>query len=64
MQKALLECESEWAMNKKVVDLKGKDVRKCVPKGLPYFVVDFGMQSGFAHVVEDEHRFPDAFAQV
>ncbi len=51
-------------MNKKVVDLKGKDVRKGVPKGLPYFVVDFGMQSGFAHVVEDEQRFPDAFAQV
>ena len=51
-------------MNKKVIDLKGKDVRKCVPKGLPYFFVDFGMQPGFAHIIEDEQRFPDAFAQV
>jgi Protein similar to CwfJ C-terminus 2 len=63
-QKALLECESEWSMNKKVIDLKGKDVRKGVPKGLPYFCVDFGMQSGFAHVIEDEQRFPSYFAQV
>jgi hypothetical protein len=63
-QKALLECESEWSMNKKVIDLKGKDVRKGVPKGLPYFCVDFGLQSGFAHVIEDEQRFPSYFAQV
>jgi hypothetical protein len=26
--------------------------------------VDFGMQPGFAHIIEDEQRFPDAFAQV
>ena len=51
-------------MNKKVIDLKGKDVRKCVPKGLPYFCVDFGMQPGFAHIIEDEYRFSGAFAQV
>lgn len=59
-----MECESEWAMNKKVIDLKGKDVRKAVPKGMSYFFVDFGMQSGFAHIIEDEQRFPSAFAQV
>jgi hypothetical protein len=64
MQKALLECESEWSMNKKVIDLKGKDVRKAVPKGMSYFCVDFGMQSGFAHIIEDEQRFPPVFAQV
>lgn len=51
-------------MNKKVIDLKGKDVRKAVPKGMSYFVVDFGMQSGFAHIIEDEQRFPPFFAQV
>lgn len=62
-KKALLECESEWSMNKKVIDLKGRDVRKGVPKGLPYFSVDFGVQSGFAHIIEDEQRFPTYFAQ-
>lgn len=62
-KKALLECEGEWAMNKKVVDLKGKNIRKCIPKGLPYFWVDFGMEPGFAHVIEDFHLFSRTFAE-
>ncbi|KAG7302074.1 hypothetical protein JYU34_013531 [Plutella xylostella] len=62
-KKALLECEAEWSMNKKVIDLKGKNVRKGVPKGLPYFWVDFGMDPGFAHVIEDQQLFPKAFAE-
>ncbi|KAK3869139.1 hypothetical protein Pcinc_025533 [Petrolisthes cinctipes] len=62
-KKAILECEKEWAQNKKLVDLRERDVRHSVPKGLPYFFVDFGMQSGFAHVIEDEQDFPNNFAQ-
>jgi hypothetical protein len=64
LQKAILECETEWTTNKKLVDLSGKDVRRAVPKGLPYFSVDFGLDSGFAHVIEDEKMFPKNFAQV
>lgn len=63
-KKALLECEAEWSMNKKVVDLKGKNIRKGLPKGLPYFWVDFGMDPGFAHVIEDQQLFPKTFAEV
>ncbi|KAJ9600229.1 hypothetical protein L9F63_009476 [Diploptera punctata] len=62
-KKAILECETEWATNKKLVDLKNKDVRRAVPKGLPYFTVDFGLDPGFAHVIEDEKIFPRNFAQ-
>ncbi|XP_052750723.1 CWF19-like protein 2 homolog isoform X2 [Galleria mellonella] len=62
-KKALLECEAEWSMNKKVVDLKGKDIRKGIPKGLPYFWIDFGMDPGFAHVIEDQQLFPKTFAE-
>ncbi|KOB79022.1 CWF19-like protein 2-like protein [Operophtera brumata] len=62
-KKALLECETEWSMNKKVVDLKGKNIRKGMPKGLPYFWVDFGMEPGFAHVIEDQQLFPKTFAE-
>ncbi|KAG6441094.1 hypothetical protein O3G_MSEX001629 [Manduca sexta] len=62
-KKALLECESEWSMNKKVVELKGKNIRKGVPKGLPYFWIDFGMDPGFAHVIEDHRLFPKYFAE-
>lgn len=62
-KKALLECETEWSTNKKVVDLSKKDVRASIPKGLPYFMVDFGDYGGFAHVIEDEELFPRNFAQ-
>lgn len=63
-KKAIMECETEWAINKKVVDLSSKDIRRAVPKSLPYFAVDFGMQGGYAHVIEDEKLFPYNFAEV
>ncbi|XP_011298323.1 CWF19-like protein 2 [Fopius arisanus] len=62
-KKALLECEMEWSTNKKLVDLSKKDVKQSIPKGLPYFTVDFGDHGGFAHVIEDEKHFPRNFAQ-
>lgn len=62
-KKAIMECEAEWAQNKKLVDLKNRDVRRAVPKGLPYFFVDFAMDPGYAHVIEDEQDFPNNFAQ-
>ncbi|KAH7954091.1 hypothetical protein HPB49_015475 [Dermacentor silvarum] len=34
-----------------------------IPRGLPYFSVDFGLQGGFAHVVEDEKEFPVYFGK-
>ncbi|CAG0879170.1 unnamed protein product [Darwinula stevensoni] len=62
-KKAILECEQEWSQNRKLVDLKGKDVRHRIPKGLPYFFVRFNWKDGFAHVIEDERLFPQNFAQ-
>uniref|UniRef100_A0A3Q1BXB4 CWF19-like protein 2 n=1 Tax=Amphiprion ocellaris TaxID=80972 RepID=A0A3Q1BXB4_AMPOC len=62
-KKAIMECDEEWAMNKKVVDLSSKDVRQAVPRGLPYFAVDFGLQGGFAHVIENEQKFPHYFGK-
>lgn len=35
-----------------------------VPRGLPYFAVDFGLQGGFAHVIENEQKFPHYFGKV
>lgn len=64
-KKAILESDVEWAMNKKLVDLKANqnDVRKSIPKGLSYFWVNFGVANGMAHVIEDAERFPSNFAQ-
>ncbi|KAL1438290.1 hypothetical protein MTO96_048365 [Rhipicephalus appendiculatus] len=36
-KKAIMECESEWAQNKKLVDLSKKGLRNSIPRGLPYF---------------------------
>ncbi|XP_075905941.1 CWF19-like protein 2 [Nelusetta ayraudi] len=62
-KKAIMECDEEWAMNKKVVDLSSKNIRQAVPRGLPYFAVDFGLQGGFAHVIENEQKFPHYFGK-
>lgn len=35
-----------------------------VPKGFPYFSVDFGLQGGYAHVIEDEQKFTTYFGKV
>lgn len=59
-----MECEKEWAQNKQVVNVSKFDVKRVIPKGLPYFMAHFGMDNGFAHVIEDENRFPRNFAQV
>lgn len=64
-KKAIQESEAEWAQNRQLVDLKKekKTLRNIIPKGLPYFWVDFGDGQGFAHIVEDQERFPSNFAQ-
>ena len=53
-QKAIQECETEWSNNVKLVKLKDRNISKSIPKGLPYFHVDFGLDNGFAHVIEEE----------
>ena len=62
-KKAIQECESEWSQNKKLVDTRGKSVKDKIPKGLPYFAVDFGLTGGFAHVIEEEGQFPIYFGR-
>nr|KAF6354660.1 CWF19 like cell cycle control factor 2 [Myotis myotis] len=62
-KKAIMDSDEEWSMNKKLIDLSSKDIRKSVPKDLPYFSVDFGLQGGFAHVIEDQHKFPHYFGK-
>lgn len=62
-KKAIQESENEWTNNKKLIDTRNKDLRRCVPKGLPYFAVEFGTDGGFAHVIEDEALFPVYFGK-
>ena len=58
-----MESETEWAQNKKLIDTRKKGLRASVPKGLPYFSVEFGLDGGFAHVIEEEELFPHYFGK-
>ena len=62
-KKAILECDEEWAQNKKLVDTKEKGVRGSLPTGLPYFFAEFGLDGGFGHVIEDTDQFPHYFGR-
>ncbi|KAK3691764.1 hypothetical protein RRG08_009578 [Elysia crispata] len=62
-KKAILEAGPEWADNKKLHSLKEKDVQHVIPKGFPYFSVDFGLQGGYATIIEDEQTFPSYFGR-
>lgn len=62
-KKAILESESEWAQNKSIIDLKQKDLRKTIPRNMPYFTVDFGLDNGYAHIIENDESFPEYFAK-
>jgi hypothetical protein len=61
-KKAIQESES-FTVNKKLVDIKSdKNIRSSIPRGLPYFWIDFG-NTGMAHVIEHQEEFPINFAQ-
>ncbi len=64
--KALQESESEWSQNKKVIDTSAKTggLRSALPrKHFPYFYVDFRLDQGYAHVIEDPEKFSGDFGR-
>eukprot|EP00041_Stephanoeca_diplocostata_P038737 m.1548000 g.1548000 ORF g.1548000 m.1548000 type:complete len:187 (-) comp25262_c1_seq8:4531-5091(-) len=60
-KKGIQDSDEQWSQHKKVIDTRSKGLRKSVPRGFPYFSVEFGMDGGFAHVIEDEQKFPKYF---
>jgi hypothetical protein len=63
-KKAILESDEEWAQHKKLIDTRGgKPIARAVPKGFAYFHVEFGLDGGFAHVIEDSVQFPADFGK-
>lgn len=61
-KKALTECDEEWSTNKRLIDTAEKGgLRKSIPKGFPYCYVDFRLDQGYAHVIEDTFRIRSDF---
>ncbi|KAL1525720.1 hypothetical protein AB1Y20_020564 [Prymnesium parvum] len=61
-KKAILESEGDWSQHRKLYDTKGS-IRGTVPPGFSYFAVTFGLQAGYAHVVEDDAAWPPHFGR-
>lgn len=60
---AIDEAEDEWSQHnaKKLIDTSVKDLRASIPKDFPYFHVEFGLNKGFVHVIDDEKQFSSSF---
>mmetsp|Transcript_24384 Transcript_24384/g.96088 ORF Transcript_24384/g.96088 Transcript_24384/m.96088 type:complete len:119 (+) Transcript_24384:1282-1638(+) len=56
-KQALLTEGPEWSQHKKLIESNGRSIRSMIPKGFPYFNVEFGLAFGYAHVIEDEESF-------
>ncbi|KAH9764547.1 hypothetical protein KPL70_001575 [Citrus sinensis] len=62
-KKAIDEAEDEWSQHnaKKLIDTSVKGLRGSIPKDFPYFHVEFGLNKGFVHVIDDETQFESSF---
>ncbi|XP_055813650.1 uncharacterized protein LOC129883097 [Solanum dulcamara] len=62
-KKAIDEAEDEWSQHnaKKLIDTSVKGLRASIPKDFPYFHVEFGLNKGFVHVIDDEKLFSSSF---
>lgn len=58
-KKAIDEAEDEWSQHnaKKLIDTSVKGLRGSIPEHFPYFHVEFGLNKGFVHVIDDETQF-------
>ena len=60
---AILESGEEWATHRKLHEMKAGSVRGTVPPGFSYFGVSFGIQSGYATVIENTDEWPADFGR-
>ncbi|KAL5702022.1 hypothetical protein ACHQM5_027293 [Ranunculus cassubicifolius] len=58
-KKAIDEAEDEWSQHnaKKLIDTSEKGLLGSIPKNFPYFHVEFGLDKGFVHVIDNEKDF-------
>jgi hypothetical protein len=60
--KALLECDEEWSSHKRIIDTTEKGgLCRSIPKNFPYCYVDFRLDQGFVHIIEDNRKIGMTF---
>ncbi|OEL22169.1 CWF19-like protein 2 [Dichanthelium oligosanthes] len=63
-KKAIDEAEEEWTQHemKKVIPTSAsRNLRQAIPENFAYFHVEFGLDRGFVHVIDDESKFSAGF---
>lgn len=60
-KKAIEDCEGEWTNNIKLIEFHFDEIRRKLPQKLPYFMVSFGLNKTFAHVIEDTRDYSAYF---
>eukprot|EP00494_Astrolonche_serrata_P033576 UN33845 len=63
-RKAIMEGDVMWNTNKRLIETKEKGLMRSVPTHMPYFHVEFGMDGGFLHVIEDAEKFGQIFGKL
>ncbi|KAH7666113.1 HIT-like protein [Dioscorea alata] len=61
-KKAIDEAEDEWGQHemKKLIQTSG-NLRNVIPENFAYFHVEFGLDRGFVHVIDDDNNFRSNF---
>lgn len=61
-KKAIDEAEDEWGQHemKKLIQTTG-NLRNVIPENFAYFHVEFGLDRGFVHVIDDDNNFRSSF---
>jgi hypothetical protein len=64
-RKAVDDATSEWAQHaaKRFIDTSQKGLRGAIPPNFPYFNVEFGLGSGFVHVIDNVGEFDRDFGR-
>ncbi|KAL6843544.1 hypothetical protein ACP4OV_026606 [Aristida adscensionis] len=63
-KKAIDEAEEEWSqheMKKIITTSASRNLRQAIPENFAYFHVEFGLDRGFVHVIDDESNFNAGF---
>lgn len=62
-KKALMGTGSEWSNNNKIIDTREKGLLRSIPKGFAYFHVEFGVNGGYCHLIENDLKFKYFFGR-
>jgi len=64
-KKAIDDATSDWSQHsaKRFIETESRNLQRKIPPNFPYFHVEFGLASGFVHVIDDPDEFDPLFAR-